>query len=228
MHGGGMAITIDSGLLRLLQLSSPALPVGGYAFSQGIEYAVDTGWLTDRDSTTDWLRQQLAFSLGRVDVPLLLRQHRASLSGDRHSLNYNNALALACRETAELRLTDTAMGQALARLLGDLEMTLPAVEGEQSFVTIFAYAAAQWGIDEDSACRGYLWSWLENQTAAATKLVPHGQTAAQQLISLLQADLEACLKAAKTLEDIDIGGSLPALALASCRHESQYSRLFRS
>lgn len=226
-----MVTTTDTALLRLLQLASPTLPVGGYAFSQGMEYAVEAGWLGDRDDTADWLRQQLAFSLTRVDLPLLRRLYRAAQAKGAQSerqLALYNAYALACRETAELRLTDSAMGAALARLLKDLELPLPKFEGDISFVTAFAWAAAHWGIDEDSACRGLLWSWLENQVAAATKLVPLGQTAAQQLLSEMLPDLEQALAASQQLQDRDIGGALPGLAAASCRHESQYSRLFRS
>ncbi len=193
-----------------------------------METAVDEGWLVDRPTTHRWLQQQLALSLTCIDLPILLRQHRVARSGDVGQFDYNNAWVLACRETAELRLSDTAMGTALARLLSSLGITLPSVSGELSFVSGFAFAAAHWDIDELTCCQGFLWSWLENQAAAATKLVPVGQTDAQKLLSDLQADIEIAIEHALAIEDADIGGSLPALALASCRHESQYSRLFRS
>ncbi len=223
-----MAIPTDSALPRLLQLTSPALPVGGYAFSQGLETAVELGWVRDAASTRDWLQQQLLYALARVDVPLLLRLHRACLAGDSERLAYFNAYTLACRESAELRLTDSAMGAALARLLRELGEPLPELGGETSFVAAFAIAAARWQIDEQAAVTGLLWSWLENQVAAATKLVPLGQSAAQRLLGELLPLLQQAADEGGRAEDADIGASLPALALACGWHESQYTRLFRS
>ncbi len=223
-----MDTSTDAALWRLLQLASPALPVGGYAFSQGMETAVELGWLKDAAATRDWLEQQLLYSLARVDVPLLLRLHRAALAEDEKALAYYNRYALACRETAELRLTDSAMGEALARLLRELGEPLPELGRDLSFLTVFGCAAARWQIDEIAAARGYLWSWLENQVAAATKLVPLGQSAAQALLTQLMPVLSEALGAGGALGDDEIGASLPALAMASAWHETQYTRLFRS
>ena len=223
-----MAITTtDGALLRLLQLSSVALPVGGYAFSQGLENAVEQGWLNDREATHDWLLDQLHHSLARVDLPLLLRLQRAQAERDDITLQYWNDYLLACRETAELRLTDTAMGEALVRLLSQLELPRPVVK-TPVFATGFAIACDAWSISLRAACHGYAWAWLENQVAAATKLVPLGQSAAQILLGQLLEQLPAAIDAAMDLEDRDIGASLPGLALVSVWHESQYSRLFRS
>ena len=221
--------TTDGGLLRLLQLASLSLPVGGFSFSQGLETAIENGWVSDRDSTADYLSAQLGQSLARLDLPLLLRALSASSSGEVERLTDWNDLALACRETKELRLTDTAMGAALARLLRHLDTPLPfAPATELSFVTAFACAAAHWGIDARAAAFGYGWAWLENQVAAATKLVPLGQTDAQKLLGTLQQQLPAALATAEGLADDAIGAGLPALAIASAQHEHQYSRLFRS
>lgn len=228
MHGAGIMATTSAALLRLMQLSSPALPVGGYAFSQGMETAVDEGWLVDRETTTAWCRQQLTLSLARIDIPLLIRQHQAILAQDLERFDDNNTWVLACRETAELRLSDTAMGEALARLMKDLDEPIPGLSRDISFVSAFACAAARWDIDEEGCCQGFLWSWLENQAAAATKLVPLGQTDAQRLLGELHLDVNAAIVIGRAIDDPNVGGSLPALALASCRHESQYSRLFRS
>ncbi|TGD74824.1 urease accessory protein UreF [Mangrovimicrobium sediminis] len=224
-----MATTLtDTALLRLLQLTSPALPVGGYAFSQGLEMAVECGWVTDAAQTRQWLEQQLRCSLARVDVPLLLRLHRAAREGDLVQLRYFNAYLLACRESAELRRTETAMGEALCRLMPELGLALPAVGEPLGFTTAFGWVAAHWGIDEDTAAHGYLWSWLENQVAAATKLVPLGQSAAQRLLGELLPVLVAARSVGARLPEAEIGASLPALALASSWHENQYTRLFRS
>jgi urease accessory protein len=222
-----MAITItDTGLLRLLQLSSVSLPVGGYAFSQGLEYAVEVGWVHSLDSSREWLQQQLQDALARVDLPILFRAYNAV---DESEVFYCDQLALACRETRELRLTDTAMAEAILRLLPNLgvdDLLPPAPQ--HSFVVAFARVAKQWNVSQDAALLGYAWAWLENQVAAATKLVPLGQTQAQQLLSDLQLALPPALEQAKTLQEEDIGACLPALAIASAQHETQYTRLFRS
>jgi len=224
-----MAITTtDAGLLRLLQLSSASLPVGGYAFSQGLEYAVDAGWVRSAEETREWLELQLRHGLARVDCPLLLRCCEALETGAPDRLRYWNHYALACRETRELLLTDTATGNALMRLLAQLDVPDPLPGTDVSFVTAFAVAACHWRIGEAAALTGLVWSWLENQVAAATKLVPLGQTQAQKLLGELQLQVPAAIECARRLDDSELGSGLPALAIASARHEHQYSRLFRS
>jgi len=224
-----MTITTDASLLRLLQLASAALPVGAYAFSQGMETAVAEGWLPDEAATGEWLALQLDESLARVDLPLLLRLLCAARAGDAGALAHWNDYGLACREAAELRLSDTATGRALVRLLTELEVPLPApLPGETAFLTAFAIAGAHWRLDSRAACTGYAWSWLEHQVAAATKLVPLGQSSAQRLLGRLLERVPDALDRAEAVADEDIGASLPALAMASAWHETQYSRLFRS
>ncbi|WP_229805208.1 urease accessory protein UreF [Saccharospirillum salsuginis] len=218
-----------SALLRLLQLSSVSLPVGGFSFSQGLEYAVEAGWVHNVETTRRFLSEQLRYNLSRVDLPILARSHAATLAGDAEQLQDCNNLILACRETRELRFTDTAMGRALVRLLRSLEMAPPlAADEDISFVTAFAYAAACWSIPIDDTALGFAWAWLENQVAAATKLVPLGQTQAQQLLGELNPVLTDAWTLARGIDVDDIGACLPALAIASCRHETQYTRLFRS
>lgn len=221
--------TTDSALLRLMQLSSVSLPVGGYAFSQGLEYAIDQGWITKPAQVAEWTELQLTQSLAWVDLPILRFALDACSIKDEAWLVELNELALACRETKELRLTDTAMGEALARLLRSLEIPTPFARTEPvSFVVLFAIAASHWSIGVNAAAFGFAWSWLENQIAAATKLVPLGQTQAQQLLGELQPVLTQAIERANQLEMIDIGAGLPAVAIASSLHETQYSRLFRS
>lgn len=221
--------TTDHGLLRLLQLSSVSLPVGGYAFSQGMEYAIDKGWVTKQTQVADWTQLQLLQSLARVDLPVLRLAMAAWSTRDEARIVELNDLILACRETKELRLNDTAMGEALARLLRSLEIETPFLRLEDiSFVVLFAIAATHWQVEFDSAALGFSWSWLENQIAAATKLVPLGQTQAQLLLGQLQPTLSEAIALSKTIDEDDIGAGLPAVAIASCLHETQYSRLFRS
>ena len=221
--------TTSASLLRLLQLSSVSLPVGGFAFSQGLEFAVETGWVRTAEQTEDWLVSQLQESVARVDLPVLQGAMQALAADDLTDWQEWNDIALANRETRELRFTDAAMGQALKRLLGTLSIAMPvSAQQDVSFVSLFAVAAHSWQMAFDLAAYGYLWSWLENQIAAATKLVPLGQTQAQLLLGRIQLVIPEAIALANTLDRDSLGGSLPGLALASSWHETQYTRLFRS
>ncbi len=221
--------TTSASLLRLLQLSSVSLPVGGFSFSQGLETAIDQGWVRDLAATQQWLTLQLYHSIARIDLPVLRGAMAALAQNDTAQWQAWNDIALANRETKELRFTDTAMGDALKRLLKTLDVNVPPTEiGETSFVTLFAVAAHAWQINVELAAQGFVWSWLENQVAAATKLVPLGQTQAQRLLADLQNDIPVAVDCSASLDEFTLGGSLPALAIASSLHETQYSRLFRS
>jgi len=236
-------VQTDTSLLRLLQLSSASLPVGGYSFSQGLEYAIDSSWInTKKRGTTQadtarhieeqvaaWLSFVMKESLSQVDLPLLKRLVIANQNNDAAAFDYWNAYTLACRETMELRLTETAMGDALLRLLNSLDIPLPSQKQQpMSFIATFATAAVHWQIPLASILMGYVWSWLENQVAAATKLVPLGQTSSQRLLVLIGEEVNDIIQYAQTVGDQHIGSSLPGIAMASSWHETQYSRLFRS
>jgi len=218
-------------LLRLLHLVSPTLPVGAFTYSQGIEWAVEAGWIRDSADLEDWLRDQLSHSLASLDLPLLARMHAAALAGDREAMEEWIEWMLAGRETAELRLEEANRGRALAELIGAW-----AISGAAEWKPIlarsqaagFAYAAALWKIPARDTLLGYTWGWLENLTLAGIKIVPLGQTAGQQLLGRLIDEIPAYVDAALRLGDEEIGANNPALAIASSRHESQYTRLFRS
>lgn len=218
----------ETTLLRLMHLGSAGLPVGAYAFSHGMEYAIEAQWLRSADDVGDWLRHQLEFSVATVDLPVMSRLFVALCNGDQCAVRYWNQLVLASRETRELQLTDTATGLALQRLLPQLDVPVMSFDGPVSFVTCFTQAAHHWCIAPDSAALGYTWSWLENQVNAATKLLPLGQTQAQRLLHKLQDHIPAAIGFSETISDEDIGSCLPALSIASMQHETQYSRLFRS
>lgn len=222
-------LTTDTSLLRLLQLSSSSLPVGGYSFSQGLEFAIDMGLIKQESQVHDWILTQLEHSLCQLDLPVLHHSLIAANAQNWHQLEKLNQLSLACRESKELRLTDTAMGEALRRLLNNLDISSPFVRGKEvSFVCLFALACAHWNIDYQLGALGFTWSWLENQVAAATKLVPLGQTQAQHLLGQLQTVIPQIISRAEVIEIDDIGAGLPMVAILSARHEQQYSRLFRS
>ena len=221
----------DIALLRVLQLASPALPIGGYAYSQGLEYAVEQDWVKDLDSAAAWLEGVANRALGQLDIPVLLRQFAALEAGDRASVQRWNDWLLANRETAELYLEDSQQGGALLRLMISLEMptALDWPKGEPiALMTAFAMAGSHWQTDVRSLAHGVLWSWLENQVGAATKLVPLGQTDAQRLLGRLLPGLPLIVDAASELKDDELGAGLPGLAFASARHEHQYTRIFRS
>jgi urease accessory protein len=221
----------DLALLRLLQLVSPALPVGAYAYSQGLEQAVQAGWVQDEASARDWIAGVLEHNLGRLDVPLLLRLQRAWQENDQGQVEYWSRYTCAARETAELRSEDHQTGTALARLLADLGISPArawATHPDVNWPAMFGLAAAHWRVPPDTAALGYLWAWCENQVAAAIKLVPLGQTAGQRILTHCAARIPAVGRAAAACADEDIGQLAAALVIGSAWHETQYSRLFRS
>ncbi|MBT8147748.1 MAG: urease accessory protein UreF [Gammaproteobacteria bacterium] len=214
-------------LIRLQQLGSANLPVGAFAFSQGLESAVDSGWLKSAEEVESWLDVQLRYSIGKVDIPIYFRLHQACGDKNIASQRYWNDFLLACRETSEQRLSDTATGLALGKLLASLDVPLQAID-EPTFLTYYAMAATHWQLNAEASCSVHVWSWLENQVIAATKLMPLGQTRAQQMLCTLQEAIPQLIAAGRSLSDSELGASLPALAISSCHHETQYSRLFRS
>ena len=221
-------ISTDAAQLRLLQLGSACLPVGAYAFSQGLEAAIELDWLRTADDVQAWLCQQLHHGLAFVDLPLLARIDTSARAGDIAALDQWNASLLACRESCELRLGDTAAGAALARLLPELGVGVVPPLHPPTFLALFTLAAVHWQLPVRLTALGYAWSWLENQVVAATKLMPLGQTRAQQMISTVQQGIPQAVDFALALPDWQLGASLPGLALASIHHETQYTRLFRS
>lgn len=221
-------------LNRLLQLCSANLPVGGFSFSQGLEYAVEMGWVHNPASTKEWIGFNLSQSIAHTDLALLNRLQKALIDDDFASFSKWNQHALACRESNELYLADVAMGKALMRLLRDIQgidsqryVTL-LQEKEISFVSAFALSAYLFGLELSAMQSGFCWAYIDNQVAAATKLVPLGQTQGQNLLFELTQQVEPAIEQANQVEDENIGTSLPRLAMASAWHETQYTRLFRS
>jgi len=216
--------------LRLWQLISPTLPVGGYSYSQGLECAVQMRWVSDESSLADWLVGYAESSLCALELPLLLRVHGALMAADvAGAANWGAHLASA-RETSELRREDHDMAMALRRLLRTLapEFSPPPGPAAKSYIAVFAAISAHWAIPARAAAAGYVWSWAENMIAAATRLMPLGQSAAQRLLFDLAGQCETWVKQAELCRDADIGFTGPGFMIASAAHETQYSRLFRS
>lgn len=214
-------------LSKLLQLASPALPVGAYSYSQGLESAVEAGIVHNAASARCWISGVLEFSVMRMEAPLFLRLCAAWRAQDAAMAAHWNTLFLASRESAELRAETAQMGYSLRRLVRELGLGEIAFE-EVAFPTVYTYAAARWEIEPRDALIAYLWAWLENQVMAALKAVPLGQTDGQKILLELGARLEALAEEAAHIGDDELVNFAPGLALLSSQHETQYSRLFRS
>ncbi|MBI4797799.1 MAG: urease accessory protein UreF [Desulfarculus sp.] len=217
--------------LQLLRLCSPALPIGAYSYSQGLEWAVEAGWVSGEEDAGQWLMGLLRFSWTYLEVPVMVRLHQAWRDGSQPGVRRWNAFLLASRESAEMQAAELNMGQALARLLAELglaEAKTWSGRGQASLAAMFALAAVQGGIGRDQACAGYLWSLAEGLVSAALKLVPLGQTAGQRLLFRACQAIPQALSVGLSLEDGEIGYMAPGLAMASALHETQRTRLFRS
>ncbi|MFG6178381.1 urease accessory protein UreF [Halomonas sp. THAF12] len=220
----------DLALLGLMQLVSPALPIGAFAWSQGLESAFELGWVRGEDDLGEWLAGVLDDGLSRCELPVLARFMAAWAEDDVEALEHWNAWLAATRETAELAAEEARLGAALTRLVTSLEL-IPVEPSRligMGYVGVFAWLALARGVAPRQALLGFAWAWLENQLAVACKALPLGHTAAQRLIERLRPSLVAATDAALEYDDDELGPMLPGLALASAQHETQYSRLFRS
>jgi urease accessory protein len=216
-------------LLRLLWLSSPALPIGAYAYSRGLEQAAARGWVHDEASLERWLSGVLRRQLATLDAPVMLRVSRAATRQDVAGIASWNEFLLAHRESREFALEDTQLGASLARLLRELAGPVAGLLPERpAHATVFGLAAAHYAIAEQAALGAYLFSFAENQITAALKCLSLGQTAGQRLLSRLVEGLGALAQEAWERSDAELGSFAPGLALASALHETQYTRLFRS
>jgi urease accessory protein len=218
-------------LLRLLQLASPALPVGAFNFSQGLEWAHEQGWVTTERQAGDWITGVARHGVATLDLPLLVRMHAAWTDGDKARAAALSRELIASRETAELRAEELHMGQALARILVEygIDHARPWQRGrETSYAAMFALAAVSSRANARDCALAYAWAWAENQVTAAVKLLPLGQSAGQRLLEALRQQIPALVESALQMTDDDIGAATPGAMLASCWHETQYTRLFRS
>lgn len=218
-------------LPRLLHLVSPSLPTGAFAYSQGLEWAIEAGWIADGSGLSEWLADLLSHSMVYVDIPLFKRMYEACRKENEEELADWCSRLLACRETRELRTEETDRGGAMARLLKGLcvpfsnrwEKTVG-----QCQLAGFALAAAQWDIPAEEAAVGYGWSWLENQVLAGIKTLPLGQTEGHRILMELGTAVPKTVERGMLTEDREIGASNLSAAIASIMHETQYTRIYRS
>jgi urease accessory protein len=224
------------GLLRTLWLASPTLPVGGFSYSEGLEAAIDAGRVHDEVSAADWVTDQLHLALARSDLAVVARAIPAWRAHHLDQVRALNAWVLASRETQEFRLQTEQMGRSLvewARSLGPhgdgvLEQLLAAGLQPPTYPVVMACAAAASGADLHDALSGFAFGWAENMVQAAIKAVPLGQSAGQRMVARLVQEIPAAVEVATSLGDDERQAFTPVLAILSARHETQYSRLFRS
>ncbi len=217
-------------LLQLLRLCSPTLPIGSYAYSQGLETACHNEYVTSQETLLDWIQGILTHTIQYLDIPVFSRLYDAHTEKHSENIEYWNNYILASRETSELLLEDTQMGGALARLLIQLDLQESELWKKTpcSLLTTFSLACTKWNIDKVTACHGFVWTWCENQVSIGIKLIPLGQTQGQQILTELIPSIELAVKKGLTVENDSIGASCPGAIIASMQHEEQYTRLFRS
>jgi urease accessory protein len=233
-------ITITTTVMRtaeltaLLHLASPALPIGAFSYSQGLESAIEHGFVLDGDTARDWIASGLTNVLARGELPFLAHQMTRWRNHEAAELAAADEEFLASRESAELRRETQQMGWSLAQLCTQLEWgdaarlaTLNALK-PISQPTAFAFAAYAHDAAPDAALAAYAFAWVENQAAAALKAVPLGQIAGQRIIVALREPIDTAVQRALATSPDEINTFAPQLGILSARHESQYSRLFRS
>ena len=221
-------------LLQLMWLASPALPVGGFSYSEGLEAAVEAGLVRNEADAGTWLRDQLHLSLARSDLAVCARAFKAWQRRDAQTLAELNDWVTTTRETSELRQQTQQMGRSLCEWLknrsevDDRVAQLKAFAPAPTWPVAFALAAAQTGAPLREALLSHAFGWAENMVQAALKAVPLGQSAGQRVLAALTADIPAAVDRAMALPDSARQAATPMLAILSAQHEAQYSRLFRS
>lgn len=227
--------TSATALLQLMWLASPALPVGGFSYSEGLEAAVEAGIVADESQAARWLRDQLHLGLARSDIAVVAKAYGAWQRRDLQAVRELNDWFLHTRETSELRRQAEQMGRSLVEWLknrggaADTRVeTLAALPPAPTWPVAFALAAAQTGAPLRDGLLAFAFGWAENMVQAAMKTVPLGQSAGQRVLAALADDIPAELDRALSLSHTQRQAFTPMLAILSAQHESQYSRLFRS
>ena len=224
-------------LLQLIWLASPALPVGGFSYSEVLEAAVDAGLAATEADACRWLLDQLHLSLARGDLALVARAHSAWRRGDTADIDSLNTWVVTTRETHELRQQTEQMGRSLVEWMknrpldarhADQLQLLAALRPAPTWPVAFALAAFQAGAPCRDSMLCFAFGWAENMVQAALKSVPLGQLAGQRILSALAAEIPDAVDAAIRLGDAERQVCTPMLAILSAQHETQYSRLFRS
>ncbi|GKS69286.1 urease accessory protein [Nitrosomonas sp. PY1] len=220
-------------LLRLLQLASPSLPIGAYTYSQGLESAIEKGFVHHEQSAREWITESLNI-IGDFEAPIAWRLMQAFSRRDSEAIIYWTECFIAARDTSEFRAETIQMGYSLSKLITDLKIadkSLQSILLHQSEIplpTAFAYATEALGVPHEAALLGMLFSLVENQVLVCVKSVPLGQVSGQNLLFSLHPIIESIAQHAQQLEDDELSNWAPGLSLLSMQHEMQYSRVYRS
>lgn len=226
----------DASFMQLMWLASPALPIGGFSYSEGLESAVECGLAGSEEQTARWLVDQLHLSLARADLPVVAQAVPAWRRGDEAQMLALNAWVLATRESSEMRTQVEQMGRSLLEWLRNHTTATPAqiavlAAHNPTYPVAFALAASAVDADVRTCLLACAFGWAENMTQAAIKCVPLGQSAGQRILSTLANEIPQAVDAALAVADAGDEtrqAFTPMLAILSAQHEVQYSRLFRS
>ena len=231
----------DAALLQLIWLASPALPVGGFSYSEGLEAAVDKGLVHDEASAREWLADQLHLALARSDLAVVASAVPAWRAGDTARIDALNDWVLRTRETSELRQQSEQMGRSMVEWLRTVRPELVEVpaarwastgpartEPNLTYPLAFALAASAGTATARDCALAFAFGWAENMVQAAIKSVPLGQAAGQRILAVQASQIPQAVDEALALDDETRQAFSPMLAILSAQHETQYSRLFRS
>jgi urease accessory protein len=233
-----------SDLVRLMWLASPALPIGGFSYSEGLEAAIDRAGLRTPAAVSAWLQDQLQLTLARSDLALVAQAVRAWRARDLNRVLALNDWVLQTRESSELRLQTEQMGRSMmdwlrnqhtgddsdpVHLAADADVSALSRHCESpTYPVAFALAASITGAPVADCLSSYAFGWAENMVQAAVKAVPLGQNAGQRILADLAKHITRAVSDALARDDDSRQAFAPMLAILSAQHETQYSRLFRS
>jgi len=220
-------------LLQLIWLASPALPIGGFSYSEGLEAAIDRGWVHDEHSAAAWLVDQLHLTQSRGDMAALGDMVTAWQARDHARLETLSQWVHATRESAELRLQSEQMGRSMLEWLRnqdaiDADTLALCNRWVPTYPLMFALALSRTGATLEACLQAYAFGWAENMVQAAIKSVPLGQNSGQRILTQLAQHISPAVRHAMQVTDETRQAFSPMLAILSAQHETQYSRLFRS
>ncbi|MCL4142912.1 UNVERIFIED_CONTAM: hypothetical protein GTU68_065636 [Idotea baltica] len=207
------------------------MPVGAYSYSQGLEWAVENHWINNEETFEQWVLELIDSTLAKQELPLIRRLHRAFINHDIRAVEHWSQTAIAVRDTSELRREELDRAIAYLRVLetiASVDDSWPRDVFLRSSLVSMCYFSVEQHISEDALCRAFAHNWLENTLITGVKIIPLGQSSAQRMLFQLTDRLLKATIVSSNLTDDEVGISLPALSMASCGHEQQYSRVYRS